>query len=94
MDNKPPPPIALMDPPEANFELLSRAQVCAALDIERSKLRDLQLSGEFPEGIPYSPKGHIKKFPAYWVAEFKRRKLLAAQQALIAQQSRASKEGR
>lgn len=88
------PPISLIDPPEANFELLSRAEVCAALDIERSKLRALQLSGEFPEGIAWSPRGHVKKFPAYWVAEFKRRKLLAAQQALIAHQSRASKEGR
>lgn len=78
--------IALMDH-TGPVTLLSRNQVLEALSIKRTALARLIADEQFPPGIPYSKRAHIKRWCSHWCDEFKRRKIAAAQEKVLAGRS-------
>jgi hypothetical protein len=84
--------IVLMEPPPGQVEtFLSRFEVCRELDVSPTTLRDKIRAGLFPPGLPFSENGHIRKWPAFWVAAYHQSKITDARRQLVDRQQRAKR---
>lgn len=52
--------------PEGPIEYLSIEQVCKIENCARTVLRNKVHRGLLPAGLPFSERGHIRRWPAHW----------------------------
>lgn len=83
--------IVLMEPPAGAIEYLDRSQVCKELAVSHTTLRDKIIHGLFPPGVPFSQRGHIRKWPSYWVNAYHAEKIAAARLKVLDRSKRAQR---
>lgn len=92
---RPPPPgsiaerVVLLSPPEGQpLVHLTKKQACLRSGKRTTAFQDAIKVGEIPDGLPTTPRGHLRIWPAFWFDAIDRLRLEDAQKIIAARRKR------